>query len=303
MICCGQKKINGVLSNLPYASWDPSTNYRTSDWTSALDRDTSYAECINATDWTLKGDFYSDSSNFIEFTIGPCNTGCGWTDPLLRADDIDGKFLDLYFLSEYYDFTAPPTDPIRDTQRLIQVATNFGNYEHWDIRIKENIVKYINGTSESFYSLSSVNKYIEKNFDFAFKATFRLDSQYEVYEQYMLREINTTIRNLQTVTTTTNNSTTKDTDKEKTRKTLYYILFIWAQLGGIYGMLSLIASILLRSYKQKSYLFKAVNKFNMLASSKDSIYDPYVNESFEFEGDMSNSSKFTIIQLQITIIF
>ena len=68
-------------------------------------------------------------------------------------------------------------------------------------------------------------------------------------------------------------------------------------------MLSLLASILLRSYKQKSYLFKAVNKFNMLASSKDSIYDPYVNESFEFEGDMSNSSKFTIIQLQITIIF
>jgi len=70
------------------------------------------------------------------------------------------------------------------------------------VRVKENIIKYINGTTAKFYSINRITKHAERNQDKVLTVTFQLDSEYTVYEQYTLTEIDTSRRNLQKITST-----------------------------------------------------------------------------------------------------
>ena len=72
---------------------------------------------------------------------------------------MDGELTELYFLQGYYDYEF---NKIYDRQDLQYVVLYYGYRVTMFVGIKENRVKYLNGTEDTFYSLGKKHQFIGK---------------------------------------------------------------------------------------------------------------------------------------------
>ena len=95
---------------------------------------------------------------------------------------MDGALLELSFMFGFYDYDAPPTDPIRDIYDMYAIESVYGVKQTWIVRVKENRVIYTNGTVETFYSISDTFTYDKVDSIDFFNIQFFLD--HEIGEFY-----------------------------------------------------------------------------------------------------------------------
>jgi hypothetical protein len=144
-----------------------SLTFPASNWTNAIEHAVDESTCIDPTELILQGDPYSDNFKYIYAAVGPCTDAsipCG-----LEADissEVEDKTLKLQFLSGYYNHSS--IDPIRDTIQYIEIKTYYGYHIEWHQYIKENIVNFINGTTQTFYSLSRRTEFMRATNEVSF---------------------------------------------------------------------------------------------------------------------------------------
>ena len=209
------------------------TNFPTANWAESNKRFITFALCPNETTYKLQGN--KDSTNFkiLNLFLAKCTSGSCQTDVNMQSD-IDKAVVELNIMTGFYDYDANPATPINDINNMESFYTQWGFKLTMVLYVKENRVKYLNGTTENFYSISSKLQYNEPNTSDLFDLVFMLDSEIDVYEQYELTQPDSIRRNLDTNTTSNYTySSVKVEEKDDMGSTQFY-LFLLTQIGGLY---------------------------------------------------------------------
>lgn len=160
------------------------------------------------------------------------------------TSDLQHKSVQLHFLTSFYDFTASPTNPIKTKQDHQTSITNYGLNTKWYQNVKENIVTFVNGTSQTFFTLSSKESFnVEVNTPVAFEIIFQIDSEYDVYEQYQLTQVrDPTTRRLDVETIEDKQRTGCKAKTERKKSTLFKVLELVGQVGGLFTLAVILMS-------------------------------------------------------------
>jgi hypothetical protein len=148
--------------------------------------------------------------------------------------DIQDSFSKQFYTYKFYDYLADAETPLINIGFYEFLRINYKVHIIFNHYVTENIIYYVNGTSETFYSLSKfdasftidVNKYLEVN--------FMLDGDYNVFEQYFGQASDEDDRNLQS------SSGDKIQKITENRSFLFLTLFILSQLGGLFVFLYIV---------------------------------------------------------------
>ena len=166
----------------------------------------------------------------------------------------------------------------------------FSAFTNIEIRIVENEVVFLNGTTQKFYSIgdiyesSSIDNWSWGGSVYA-QARIFMSEEYNRYTQYEISEVDdTTRRNLDTTTTvngtttttttttetidtdnrvnTTNTTTSMTSKEEEEIDGDYYKLYFISQLGGLFALCQIVLGFFLGCYSQKARNHDAVNLYN-----------------------------------------
>lgn len=192
-------------------------------------------------------------------------------------NSINTAELRFYYVVQYYDRNADPLNPIKDAQIYdIIGTTSIGHYNMIYQHVKENKVIYLNGTTQTFFSLGKREFFFSPLAARNIRIQMQMDSEYSIYEQFSLSQpVSTTVRNLQTDTTIGTNSSLGKLEENYYKKYWYNILYILSQVGGMLIVLLLITGILIEPYQRKVNDFWIVNRFWALVSTETYSFNYY----------------------------
>jgi hypothetical protein len=175
----------------------------------------------------LSGTDYSASSEFFEVIVGKCYSGGCSSDANMQSA-ANGAVTDLYYLSGFYDYDADINNPVTTKQIFERGSLVYGWKETIYVTVRENIVIFLNGTTETFYSLAERTFHHTIDDTYFLRMRFEIDPFIAIYEQYDLTEV--TGRRM--LLNTTEGITTSVDDKIDD---IYFYSVIAAHLGGIYA--------------------------------------------------------------------
>lgn len=191
-------------------------------------------------------------------------------------------------MSGFYDYNAAIDTPISDIYDMFTIATVYGKQQNWDVKVKENRVIYLNGTTETFYSLSSKHTYDNNHESNLFILTLKLDSEIDIYEQYTIHEPNETRRNLD-ITTTENYTYSYNSYFESEHMgERYEKLFYLSRVGGLLALLYFIFRCIISTYERKVHTFESVNKYQRTAALKIEENDEFMADYYSKQDGMED---------------
>ena len=213
---------------------------------------------------------YFISVNLLEHSSGTC------VDDATAQNAMEGTKVEFFFTDKYYDYTADPATPLSTKMNpmIYRVKLQYFYYYKMNVEVQANEVVYLNGTTETFYTIGEITQTSTldsvSGFNFFFGETnFYLSNKYERYEQYVVTEADNVRRNLGaprllTTNTTTTNSTSTNTKTSKSEDIddEYYYFYIVAQVGGVFAAMKVLFGFLIDYYAQKVYTFDVSNRYN-----------------------------------------
>lgn len=221
----------------------------------------------------LSGDDYSSSFNMFEMDLSGCYSG-GCSSSTDIEYDVDYATIDMYYLSGFYDYDADPSNPVSTKQIFEEGETFYGWQKYYRVSVRENIVIYLNGSTETFYSLADKQFVYSKSITSFFKIKFKLDNMVEVYEQYDLTEVDTSRRMLLNATTAVKTSVDESIDA------IYFYSVIIAHIGGIYACFHFIMSCIIAQYERKIFLHDQLNQYHKIRNVSANPADGQQGKSF-----------------------
>lgn len=249
------------------------SNHPYHDTTAFNTRYTGDGVCPAVTYMYLSGDDYSSSFNMFELDLCGCYSG-GCSSAADIQYDVDYSTIDMYYLSGYYDYDATPSNPVSTKQIFEEGETFYGFQKYYRVSVRENIVIYLNGTTETFYSLGDKQLVYKKSTTTFFKIKFKLDNMVEVYEQYVLSEVDTSRRML------LNTTTAVTTSVDESIEVIYFYSVIIAHIGGIYACFHFIMSCIIAPYERKIFLHDQLNQYHKIKNSSANPADIQQGKSF-----------------------
>jgi hypothetical protein len=189
----------------------------------------------------------------------------------------NGQVLDLYYLSGFYDYNASISNPISTKQIFELGMTVYGWKETIYATVRENIVIFLNGTTETFYSLAERTFYHSEDDTNFFRIRFEIDPFIAIYEQYDLTEV-TGRRMLLNTTEGITTSEGVTTSVDDSIDDIYFYSVIAAHLGGIYACFHFIMSCIVAPYERKIFTHEQLNKFHKLRNAAVQLADCQQNK-------------------------
>jgi hypothetical protein len=243
---------NTILRDLPLKAWG--NDFRIDNKKRVESYNFDKYVCVDSSDYSIGGNWYSDKSKFISIKIKPWDNSTfsgtwetiGNIDSFIENEEFDLVMIDKYFDAESYDESVKQY--ITQDFKYSGIST-FSKYVY--ISIKENelqlmdsVFQYGDHTKKTFYSISKER--IDDSI-FAgsyFDVTIQMDSQKLIHE-----------------------------------RTVFSFFDMVAQLGGVYGVIAGILLYALGYYSEKMMYFSILRRLYHTECKANKVLDDVGNNN------------------------
>jgi hypothetical protein len=263
----------GAETSLTLSDCDNS-NFPVSDWSIATTMMASLGDCVSSfsTDFVISGNQHS-TAKYLEYWNGPCTSGSCDDEATMRST-IDLSDTYIFYLQKWLDLEQE-NPQISDTVGVYRVTLQYDYFKNVQFYIKENIVNFLNGTTEKFYTVADISETVHNTDGYTSRIRFRMSEEYTIYDEYVFTQPILDESRRLTANTTDTLDTVTSTLKDQNMEGIDYYLFLAAQVGGVYFLFYIIFGFLLATYERKMFLYDSVNKYHRIVSTHTDPFEEY----------------------------
>lgn len=205
---------------------------------------------MQAPDVKVRGDKEYSIFDFLAFIVNDPNS------------NTYGESFQFIFIEGVYDETTPESPLLYMVNTDVIFRVDPYDYAWYDFKIRPQVINYLNGTQEVFYTLRyTYFSYAYSNPDDVLAVFFSMDDEYDIYTQYKYYQPDLSAymvrRNL--------NTTSSATVKEETKvPKIYEVFYTISNLGGLYVFCLFVLGFFLRPIVDKMFMHETVNAVHRL---------------------------------------